>query len=338
MKKRIIRLALLCLCAVMLSLVPARAWQVPSLYWNDEVWYRDTISPLIVEDGVHYIPAELCGMFDGISVEMPSEDNVLIYNRETGGYVSALIDGGKAAVNGEIVETKVFRSGGACYVAADIVCSATGLKAEYYSVPNGTVALQLSDTDVSMSLAELAAFNRTYDDEEKDALPYDSQKHDEKIIYIICDTDPGEALSVCDTLDGCGLSFTCIVNEYSTDQAIYYAASHGEICLKPYGSADGIGAAAENCASLTHRTVRAVLDSGENYDLDGQGYAAIKPDITVNGAVNAMSAVRTVIGHLGDHDRCTVYVNSSWSGCEFIRTIAGLDPDTFRCANIENIY
>lgn len=334
--KRLIAAAVLCALLVLSALIPTAAGQIPSLYWNDDAWYRDAISPLVEKDGIYYVPAEMCAMFENVEVEMPRDDNVLVYNTETGGYISVLLNKNKAVLNGEIVETGSFRDGGACYVDVNMICTATGLIAEYLPDGDGGVALRLSDADVTMEFSELIEASRSENEREDDGdLSYDDPDvSDAKVLYIMCKADPGEAYSICDALEGYGLDFTCFVGENDPDSAIELAASHGEIGLIYGGDAGRTDALRDKCRNMTGRTARAVLYGDET--IGRSGYAAITPDITVDGGGYAMGSIREVIGYLGDHDSCTIFVDKSWNGREFIRLVSELDRYTFETANISN--
>ena len=335
MKKRIIRIAAFVIAAVMLALIPISAKQIPSLFWNDEVWFRDAISPLVIKDGVYYIPADLCAMFDSVAVETPRENNVLIYNLETGGYVSALIDSGIAAVNGEIIETESFRSGGVCYLDAELVCSAVGLSADYLTEEDGTVSMRVADSDELVPLIDLAEFNRIDDDD--NFRPNEEYKpSDTKTLYMICESDSGTQLSVCDILESQGLGFTCFLRNGTSSADIMFAASHGEFGLIADGSAADADELNERCMSTVRRGARVVISSAWNEnELRADGYVTVSPDITVDGGTYAMGALKETIDFLADHDYCVIYIKPSWNGCEFARLVSELDSYTFRTANFE---
>ena len=335
--KRIIKTALLCVICIMLALIPIMAGQVPTLFCNDEVWYRDAISPLIVKDGVCCVPAEMCEMFDGITVTMPRENNVLAYNSHTGGYISALIDAGRAAVNGEIIETEVFRSGGACYIDAELLSETLGLRVEYITADGEITGVRLSDGNELLSLDDVIA-NSTVPSSEEDR-PYvphgGSRQSSTKTLYIICAADSGITYSICDTLETYEMDFTCFIGSGTDDEMICLASSHGEIGAFADGGPDALDALNRRCAELTRKKIRAVLAvNGDDGGLASRGYAVITPDITVDSGTYAMGALRDAIDYLGDHDSCVIYVEASWNGREFIRLAADLDRYTFKASNI----
>ena len=70
MKKRnkILSRAAAVIAVLALLIVPASVFaavgDVPSLFHNDEEWYKDGLYPLAVRNGEYYIPAELFSMFE----------------------------------------------------------------------------------------------------------------------------------------------------------------------------------------------------------------------------------------------------------------------------------
>lgn len=335
--KKNIKLIFLCVCAAVLALIPVAAVQVPTLYVNDEPWYRDALSPLIIKDSVYYIPARMCSALDEIDVEISGDDSVLICNRRTGKYFSALFSAGKAAVNGEIARTELFRDGNAYYVDAMLVADSLDLVAECYTFPSGTETLRLTDGK-SVTPIEIVVHLNQRDDTDGD-VPVkgdDPVSGGAKTIYILCEADCGESYSVCDYLESCGLDFTCFVSEDADDEDIFLAASHGEYGFSVGGDTDAADELNEMCAELNYSPVRAVLDeTGENIAaFSERGYAAVVPDFTVDAGTYAMGMVNEIINYLGDNDACYVYVRASWNGCEFLRIISGLDSYIFRAANI----
>lgn len=335
--KKYNKLIFLCICAAVLALIPVEAVRVPTLYVNDEAWYRDELSPLIIKDSTYYIPARMCSALSDIDVVISGDDSVLICNRRTGEYFSALFSAGKAAVNGEIVETELFREGSAYYVDAMLVAESLGLKAESYTFSDGTETLRLTDGN-SMMPIEIVVHSNRHDDTDGD-VPVkvdDPVSGGAKTIYILCEADSGDSYSICDYLEARGMNFTCFVGDNADDEDIFLAASHGEYGFSVGGDADSADRLNERCARLDYSPVRAVLDpSGENSAVfEMRGYAAIVPDLTVDAGTYAMGAVNEMIYHIGDNDACYVYVTASWNGCEFLRIISGLDSYIFRAANI----
>lgn len=335
MKKKILSTVALCVAAVILA-ATAYAGQIPTIYWNDASWYRDAISPLIKENSTYYVPAEMCAMFDGIEVEVVNGDNVLVYDRESGGYVSVLISAGKAAVNGEIVVADAFKSGGACYIDVELLASAIGLEAEYFTYADETEAIRLTDGRQLEVFENVIARNIRADKGAGSVAAGGSPSYQSvKTIYLLCENDAGGVYSICDTLEKYALPFTVFLRGDAADEDVFLAASHGEFGLSPHGESETADKLNERITSLSYRAAKAVIDvdgtGGE--DILG-GYAVISPDFTVDGGTYAMGALNDVVNHLVYNDSCFVYVKPSWNGCEFLRLVSQIDKYTFRIANI----
>lgn len=337
MKKRIIILVLLICAIFMLALIPAEAGEIPSLFRNDEVWYRDSLSPLIERDGEYYIPLGLCEMFDYITAEVPKEDNILIYNNDTGDYISALLSDSSAAVNGEIIKTTVFREGGEYYLNAGLVCSVFGFTSDVYTDAGGKDALRISDSVSDVSLFELAEKNRRRDEAKKDVFVDDTDFLGKKTIYILCRAEYGNGYSVCDILNQTGTEFTVLIDRESNTEEIYYAVSHGEYVLTGEDGADGFDALNDRVCDVTARLAHAVIadvTEDEKKEIENRGYALIEPDFKADGSKYAVSEMKEIIDYLAEHDSCIVYIENTWNGREIVQFISELDPATYRTANI----
>ena len=112
MKQRIRRIAGLLTAILLMAGVPvpsavrtqAAETDIPSLFCNNEAWYKDGVAPLVMRDGIAYVPAELFELFDSVSVSSPNDNNLLIHNLLDGRYISILFTERRAAVNGTIYE------------------------------------------------------------------------------------------------------------------------------------------------------------------------------------------------------------------------------------------
>ena len=147
--------------------------ELPSVIVNEDEWYKDTVSPMIMREGKYYVPAEAFAMFGSISMKNASDDNLLITNSETGKYVSVLFMAQAAAVNGEVVEgIGVFRDSGVYYIEAEAAADALGVSYEYYTSEEGKVTLRLYDENRIFSLEELVKiYSGTADESESVLLP-----------------------------------------------------------------------------------------------------------------------------------------------------------------------
>lgn len=78
------------------------AASVPSLFHNDERWYRDNSAGLEIISGLYYVPVDIFGMFRHIELTMDSRrGEFMVYNRNTGAYISVIYSEKIATINGE---------------------------------------------------------------------------------------------------------------------------------------------------------------------------------------------------------------------------------------------
>ena len=111
----------------------------PTLFHNDEAWYKDETAPVLYLDGRFYIPADVLKMFDYITLTAVRDgENLLVTNSETGDYISLLYtsqaDTQAAAANGVIYENiNIVREKGYYYLDAEFAAEHLGLFVEYSS-------------------------------------------------------------------------------------------------------------------------------------------------------------------------------------------------------------
>ena len=332
------------MCAiVLLVLVPAGAEGIPSLYRNDEVWYRDALSPLAERDGEYYVPVGLCDMFDDIEVRSLEGDNLLLFNKKTGGYISALVSDGSAAVNGEIIKTTVFREGGTYYINSELVCSVLGIESETYTDKDGTTVMRLKDGECYFDLAELAERNRKYNNDPSDGYvpAYDTEYPDRKTIYILCEAELDDKGSVCDLLDRSLLEYTVFLTEEPSSEEIYYASSCGEYGVIYDGNADELDRINDKIGKYSMTSFHAVMtdcDEDEKSALAERGYAVITPDYTVDDRIYAYTAMKEIKSLLKKKDSVIIFIQDTWSGREIVKMISELDENEYKTANIRNRY
>lgn len=333
MKKRIVA-ATICLCVIVLALQPVFAGRLSSLFWNDEAWYRDTMSPLLVREGEYFIPTGLLEMFDYITVRTPKDGNLLIYNSENENYISVLTEDGTAAVDGEIVSCAVFREAGTYYIGADLACSALGVRYDTYTDVDGTAVLRVYDSMAMYPFGEIVEKSKTTEDDlnkETNAIP-GSYEDDRKRIYILCESD------MCELLDGYGLEYTVFLDEEAEENDIYSAQSHGEIGAVYSGSFDALDRIRERIKKYTFTETYAVLSYGdevENAVLKEKGYAVITPDVAVDERLYSDTVVQMIYDYLDNSDSVTVFLENTWSGKETARLISEFDRYEYATANIQ---
>lgn len=349
-RKSIIRLIAALLCALMLVLVPAtvyaEAGKVPSLFYNDEAWYKDSSSPLVVRKGEYFVPAEIFRMFDSVSVTTPTDDNLLIHNTETGEYISLLFSSQSAAVNGEIIRgVSSFRDSGAYYVNAETVCNAIGIKIEYYEAEDGKITLRLYDSDRKLSLGTLI---KNYVVEDGDTVgEIEGTSQVLKRIYILIKTPSNVSPEYVAKyrLDEYGLNYTMFLTSRVEIDDVLEASAKGMYGIVPINTrrVDGVDIAAELDGvneifmPYTRRQARLTLSTGnaqEDEILESLGYIPLKPDFTVNGSSNADALFADMIAYITKNGSCTVLLEDCWNSGRIAELISEIDYPYYTTSNL----
>ena len=158
-------------CALFLAMVIAvgagavfsmrvTAAAAPSLFHNDERWYRDGSVCLEKMGEVYYIPVDIFGMFGHMELSIDSRrGEIMVYNRTTGQYITVLYKEKIATVNGEEeVYLNLYKlHGGYYYVPAEFFCKV--LSMNYEIMPSSSagygVSMRLLDGSQTKSFPDL---------------------------------------------------------------------------------------------------------------------------------------------------------------------------------------
>lgn len=356
--KKLLLLMLAAVCALLLTPISAVEEDIPSLFAGDEEWYKDGISPLVVRDGVCCIPAELCSMFDYISVTAPSDDNLLIHNTNTDEYISVLFSSQSAAVNGKIVEgITVFRDSGMFYIEAELTAEAVGLTLEKYEYGDGRLSLRLSDENRIFTMEQLIAsyFPQAVDDPDDggltDVLPeeeetvYDSNL---KRIYVLCETPESDSVMF-PARENCemyGIGYTWFLKTGDSADDIVNALADGEYGITADGWSDADDLAAKldeldaKVSKYTRRRARFTLSTGDREADDvlrKAGYIPIEPDFVVNGASYPDALIVDIINYIGSTGSCTLYLEDCWNSERMVILLSEMEHVMYRTANLSDI-
>ncbi len=139
-----------------------KATDVPSLFHNDERWYKDSTARLEMVEGIAYVPVDIFGMFSHIELSIDSRrGEFMVYNRENGRYISVLYEEKIATVDGaEEIYLNLYRlHGGYYYVPAEYFCRVMGLFMEFApsAAVGAGVTLRISDGTETKTVEELLA-------------------------------------------------------------------------------------------------------------------------------------------------------------------------------------
>ena len=346
MKKRIfaVLLVLMLLCATLVS-----AEEIPSLFHNDEAWYKDGVSPVIERDGVRYIPADIFTMFDYMEVSTPKSDNLLIHHTESGAYVSVLFKERSALINGTVYENiGVFRDGGVYYVEADRICESLGFTTRLYIQEDGELSIQICDEDViSKSFNELIQSylpdDSGYTEELPDETPETPEKAAAKVIYLFCgEEEAGDEFPALGSLEQAKLEYTLFLDG-NADEHTVIRRNIGGICglELPAFVVDGDYVSALNdinagFSRVTRTRISLTLSTGnEEADetLRNAGYCPVKPDFQVNGSSDPDWLLGEILAAADEKGWCTVFLGNCWNTAEITRRIGALDRNEYRTAN-----
>ncbi|MBE6626531.1 MAG: hypothetical protein E7628_05055 [Ruminococcaceae bacterium] len=350
--KKILSRAAAVIAVLALLIVPASVFaavgDVPSLFHNDEEWYKDGLYPLAVRNGEYYIPAELFSMFEYISVVSYGSDNVLIHNTANGQYVSVLFTDSSAAVNGQIVRNVgMFRDDDMYYVPADFVCEGIGMEYELFTTDDGKEHLRLFDDESAVTFDALIL--GYLDGNTGDENPSDDKSNVTKRIFLICKlADPYNlTYSAQLNLDYYGLNYTVFLTASAQKEKILSASAMGVYGALPTASrrTDGVDIANEldkinlTAYEYTGRKTRLTLSTGnaeEDRILQNHGYIPIDPDFTVNGSSDADAVFADILRRASKYGYATVYLEDCWNSTRIAFLLSEMTDPSYTTSNMIN--
>lgn len=296
-------------------------YSVPSLFHNDEAWYKDSIAPLLIKDGRYHIPADLLSMFEDLEVSYSQGgDNVLVTGA-AGNYVSILFTDKTAVVNGELYENiGVFRENGYTYVDSEWIAELFSLTCTYIQTEEGKTVLRLTDATVTRSWQELEAMYReeAHGETERDE-PMEPTKPDTDVrrIYIVTGDNyenPGFPAAE-EVVANSGLTCTLFLHPDSLEEKYWTwgLTGLGGICADSVAEADAVN---DTLEEMCYRRLEYVLPVNADTDREAlrqAGYIVIEPDFVVDYRTDPDAVYAELIAYLADHDKVIVQV--SGDGC-----------------------
>ena|GEM_PF-1510326 len=327
---------------------------IPSLFAGDEAWYKDSVSPLVVREGVYFIPADLLSMMDGISVSFPDSNNILIHNTRDGRYISILFMQRSAAVNGKIAEKiSLFRNGDTFYIDAHLAADALGLILETSVLGSGNTVLRISDESRIFTIDELIAVylpkNETAPEEDEiTELPVtdEDSSYDGKLkrIYVLVKPPVNGENTEFPALDNCflyGLRFTRFLDENAKvgDMLLSGAMGSYGILSESGSSAEALDSLNEKIKPYTRKNTRFTLSDGDPENdrlLRENGYIPILPDFTVTGSSNPDVLLTEIINYIGSTGSCTLLLEDCWNSERMAILLGELENSLYATANLSD--
>ncbi len=359
MRRSIIVLAVfVTVCGMVLSLfilpetTSSVGYAIPSLFHNDEAWYRDSVSPLILRDERYYIPIEMLSMFGKLQVSYyDGEENILVAH-ENGTYVSLLYEDRSAAVNGKLTAgIGLFRDKGYTYVEAAWIADIFGLTCTWHTEEDGHTLLRITDGEAERTLEELLRLYRegygVQETEQKKpdiptaVIPGSSTIKPEptedagKRIYIVSGDNRENPTFVPaeDIVENSGLVCTLFLHSRSDTEKFweYAFTGRGGLCVESLAEAEEINRRLE---AMFCRRVEFVLPAAEDTDreeLTRAGYVVIEPDFVVDYSTDPDLVYGELCTWLETHEEVVVQVSGDGCSQRMIALLCNLTADgTYR--------
>jgi len=340
--------AVLLLLTVTLAAAAETETEVPSLFHNDEAWYKDGAAPLICRENVCYVPAELFGLFDDITVTSPTDNNLLIYNTQDERYVSILFAEGRAAVNGKIHDdVHVFRDGSVTYVDAVQVAETVGITAETIPHGEGRISLRLSDGRQLLTTEELMETYYPKDPVEDEFAGLEEEEHPElKRIFVLCrepDPEAEEENRALDILQKYNMGYTLFLDGDTSTDSLLHALAGGEYGILTEPAADGEEAVAaldainERFGKITHYRTHFTMSTG-TYRTDEKlieaAYCPVSPDFVVTSSVDADTMFADMLQYLGENTYCFLLLEDCPQTGRMLYLMNMIDREQFITSNL----
>ncbi len=344
MKKRFGLLAAAVLAAVTLSGTAAAEDDIPSLFHNDEAWYKDGAAPLVLRDDVYYVPAELFDLFENVSVTAPTDNNLLICNTADDRYVSILFTERRAAVNGSIVENiNVFRDGGVTYVDAVQVADTVGITTETVSHADGSVSMRLYDENSLLTTEELmAAYLPAEPLEDEFAGLVEEEDLDLKRIFILCrEPSPDAPYRALDILQEYDMGYTLFLSGDTSTEALLSALAGGEYGILTDKTGEEavaeLNAINESFSRITRYKTHLTMTTG-SYEsdelLDQAAYCPVAPDFVVDYSIDADTMFADMMQYLGENDYCVLQLEDCWQTSRMLELMSKINREQFITSNL----
>ncbi len=303
-------------------------YTVPSLFHNDEAWYKDSVAPLLRKDERYFIPAELLSMFGDMQVSYyDGEENILLSHKD-GTYVSLLYEDRSAAVNGQLVNNiGLFRENGYTYVEAEWIAAIFQLTCTYDTDAEGHTLLRITDGESTRTMEELLRLYREEYAVEAEETKSTAQPEKEtnttepsptgKRIYIVTgdNRENPSFVPAEDIIENSGLTCTMFLHPRSSGEKLWTYAYAGKagLCVDSLAEAEEMN---DKLEDLFCRRLELVLPADEDTDREAlreAGYVVIEPDFRVDFSTDPDIVYEALCTYMETHDVAIVQV--SGDGC-----------------------
>lgn len=134
---------------------------LPTLFCNDEAWYKAEMYPLDRYFSTYYVPSSFFGRFEGVSITYNERFGTLLisYAKAQTKFISFNLNTDLALTNdSEEFYAMIYTKESERYVPLEAVCDALGFSYEYYkSVKFASTVARICDGSEKKSFAELLA-------------------------------------------------------------------------------------------------------------------------------------------------------------------------------------
>lgn len=152
----VLALVLLAIFVGMFTVVTRADAKAPTLYCNDEVWYKADVYPLLNYNSV-YVPISIFEQFPGVSITMYERTNTALISRSEEQYISFDFNRDAAMTPfNERFHLKTYLENGERYVPLVTTCVSLGFKHETYtSTVDGSISARICDGTQTKTFPEL---------------------------------------------------------------------------------------------------------------------------------------------------------------------------------------
>lgn len=342
-KRYAVRLVLLAAVLMLLfhgSGVLAAGYDMPTLFHNDEAWYKDSMAPLLMKDGRYHIPADFLGMFPELSVTYHKDGGNLLVARTDGKYVSILFADKTAVIDGVLqTDVGIFRENGYTYVDGEWIAEIFSLTCTYARTENGETVLRLSDASAVRSMDEVMNLYRK--EPEETVLPEKESQREPPVedgvrrIYLVTgdnyenpDFTPAEAV-----VENSGLVCTMFLHERSSAEKLWEYGFTGRagICAGSVEEADAVN---EKLEKWVCRRLEYVLPAAADTDREAlrqAGYIVIEPDFVVDYSVDPDVVYGELTAFLQENDSAVVKISGDGCSQRMIALLCNLTANPEIC-------